>query len=84
MLKAGGPRSILVVIARMGGDDEVCCHEGGVAKGASGGKRMSMCITSILPDQASNRRLLMDFYENDMFVHFLVCAPAISAQAWRN
>ena len=42
-----------------------------------------MCITLILPDQASNRRLLMDIYENDIFVHFLVCVPAISAQAWR-
>ena len=44
---------------------------------------MSIYITSILPDQASNRRLLMDIYENDIFVHFLVCVPAISAQAWR-
>ena len=25
----------------------------------------------------------MDIYKNDIFVHFLVCVPAISAQAWR-
>ena len=25
----------------------------------------------------------MDIYKNNIFVHFLVCVPAISAQAWR-
>ena len=25
----------------------------------------------------------MDIYKNNIFVYFLVCVPAISAQAWR-
>ena len=65
------------------GDNKVYYYKGGVAKGACWGKRIFIYITLILPDQASNRRLLMDIYENNIFVHFLVCVPAISAQAWR-
>ena len=59
------------------GEDEGCYW------GRSWGKRMSMCITSILPDRDSNRWLLMEFYINGRFVQFLVCVPAISAQTRR-
>ena len=42
-----------------------------------------MYITSILPDRAPSRWLLIDFYENGMFVRFLVGVLAISAQRAR-
>ena len=65
------------------GNNKVYYYKGGVVKGVYWGKRISIYIILILFDQASNRRLLMDIYKNNIFIHFLVCVPAISAQAWR-
>lgn len=42
--------TILVVIVGLKGDGEVYSHKKARGIGASGGKRLSMCITSILPD----------------------------------
>ena len=42
-----------------------------------------MYIASILPNRAPYRWLLIDFYENGMFMRFLVGVLAISAQRGR-
>ena len=42
--------TILVVIVGLEGDGEVYSHKEAGGTGASGGKRMFICITSILPD----------------------------------
>ena len=42
--------TILVVIVGLEGDGEVYSHKYAGGTGTSGGKRMFMCITSILPD----------------------------------
>ena len=74
---------IVVVIVGPEGDGEGYRHEGGGVRGGNGGKRMSICITSILPDRALNRWFLVEYYGNGMFVRFLVGAAAISAQTRR-
>ena len=58
--------------------DNECCYIG-----QSGGKRLSMYITSILPNRAPYRWLLIEYYENGLLVRFLVGVLAISAQRAR-
>ena len=44
-----------------------------MVEGGNAGKRINVCIASTLPDWESNGWMMVEFYVNGQFVHFLVC-----------
>ena len=44
-----------------------------MVEGGNAGKRINVCIASTLPDWGSNGWMMVEFYVNGQFVHFLVC-----------
>ena len=44
-----------------------------MVEGGNAGKRINVCIASILPNLGLNKSLMVEFYVNGQFVHFLVC-----------
>ena len=56
-----------MVVGGVQGDEEVSYSRG------NAGKRIDVCMPSILPDWGSNGSIMIEFYVNGQFVHFLVC-----------
>ena len=44
-----------------------------MVEGGNAGKRINVCIASTLRDWGSYRWIMVEFYINGQFVHFLVC-----------
>ena len=59
----------MVVVGGVQGDEEISYSRG------NAGKRIDVCMPSILPDWGSNGSIMVEFYVNGQFVHFLVCGP---------
>ena len=57
----------MVVVGGVQGNEEVFYSRG------NAGKRIDVCIASILPNLGLNKSLMVEFYVNGQFVHFLVC-----------
>ena len=57
----------MVVVGGVQGDEEVFYLRG------NAGKRIDICMPSILPNLGLNKSLIVEFYINGQFVHFLVC-----------
>ena len=57
----------MVVVGGVQGDEEVFYLRG------NAGKRIDVCMPLILPNLGLNKSLMVEFYINGQFVHFLVC-----------
>ena len=57
----------MVVVGGVQGDEEVSYSRG------NAGKRIDVYMPSILSDWGSNGSIMVEFYVNSQFMHFLVC-----------
>ena len=62
-----------MVVVGVQGDKEV------FYSGGNAGKSIDVYIASTLPDWGSYRWMVVEFYDNGQFVHFLVCGPPKTA-----